>query len=679
MALSFKKLSGQQYLRIAVIAAATVILTYFCPRHEQSHYKYEVGRPWSYAQLIAPFDMPIRPDSATIIRASDSIRRAFIPFFRRDDKVLTEMLDSVNSHLSPMQATMAAAILTEYYTRGVLPAAEEREGITGRTDSLRFISRGNVISRRPVEHYYTLERLQQALGSLSTHDSDAGLVFRLGSLVSMLRPNMLYDTIQSRMMFDQALLPFTSASGVIQKGQSIINKGHVLTAQDHINLRTYEEMLAKQQSSDFQSNLLLIIGQGAFVLLVLLFTSIYLRSFEQTVYDSRNGFLAIVLLITIFFLFAVAMNHFIDNGVYIVPFAIVPILMLVFFDGRSALFIHIMCITLCASFAPFTLEFIFLQLAAGCAAVFSLEKQISKRSQLLRTAAIVAVTMLTAYLAMELLLNGSFEGVSKHLITYIVINAVLVSFAYVLMFIFEKVFGFISVVTLVELADINHPLLRQLSDECPGTFQHSMAVSNLASDAAARIGANVQLVRAGALYHDIGKLSNPAFFTENQSGVNPHEALPPEQSARIVINHVTDGVRRAEKTKLPREIIDFIKEHHGAGKAKYFYYNYCKAHPDEEVDPAPFTYPGPNPRSRETSILMMADAVEAASRSLADHSPEALSALVNKIIDGQIAEGLHNDSPLSFRDINIIKEAFIRRLKTMYHSRISYPEAPKNS
>ncbi|MDE7125870.1 MAG: HDIG domain-containing protein [Muribaculaceae bacterium] len=671
------KFSSQQYFRICVLITATILITYFCPRHEQSHYTYEVGRPWSYAQLIAPFDMPIRPDSASIRRAADSIRTGFIPFYRRDEGVVSEMIDSMNRHLGAGQAQAATEILDYYYSRGVLPAAEERTAAHTRTDSLRFISRGNVISRQSTGHYFTIERLQQAIATLAGPQDDAEKVFRLGSFVSMLKPNLIYDKDQSDMMFEQAMLPFVSASGVIQKGQSIINKGHIITEQDHINLQTYEDMMDREQSAQFQSNILLIIGQCAFVLLVLVILSIYLRNFEYKVYESRNGYLAIILLVTLFFLFAVTMNHFIDNGIYLVPFTIVPILILVFFDGRTAMFAHILEIILCASFAPFTLEFIFLQLSAGCAAVFSLEKQISKRAQLLRTAAVVAATYLISYLAMELLLNGSFDGISKHITAFLLINSVLISFAYILMFVFEKLFGFISVVTLVELADINHPLLRQLSDECPGTFQHSMAVSNLASDAAARIGANVQLVRAGALYHDIGKLNNPAFFTENQSGVNPHEALPPEKSAQIVINHVSDGIRRAEKAKLPTEIIDFIREHHGAGKAKYFYYNFCKQHPDTEVDCTPFTYPGPNPKSKETSIMMMADAVEAASRSLSDHSPEALSSLVNKIIDGQIAEGLHNDSPLSFSDIQTIKEAFIRRLQTMYHSRITYPEAPK--
>lgn len=226
---------------------------------------------------------------------------------------------------------------------------------------------------------------------------------------------------------------------------------------------------------------------------------------------------------------------------------------------------------------------------------------------------------------------------------------------------------------------MNNPLLRKLSEECPGTFQHSMAVSTLATDAAIKIGANEQLVRAGALYHDIGKMNNPNFFTENQRGVNPHDALPPERSAQIVIQHVADGLQRADKAGLPTVIKDFIREHHGAGRAKYFYYTYCNAHPDEEVDPAPFTYPGPNPRTRETSLLMMADAVEAASRSLPDHSPTAITELVNKIIDGQIADGLHSDSTLSFRDVKVIKQEFVKRLITLYHSRVAYPKAPKQT
>lgn len=355
------------------------------------------------------------------------------------------------------------------------------------------------------------------------------------------------------------------------------------------------------------------------------------------------------------------------------PFAILPVLMIVFFDAPTALFTTLVLVLMCAGTATFPLEFIFAEMAAAMAAVYSL-KELSQRSQLLRTSLMVVLSYWATYLAVELMVNGSLEGFAWRLVAYFGVAGLLSSLAYIIMVAIEKMFGFVSKVTLIELSDINNPLLRKLSEDCPGTFQHSMAVSTLATDAAIKIGADEQLVRAGALYHDIGKLSNPNFFTENQRGVNPHDTLPPERSAQIVIQHVTDGVTRADKAGLPAVIKDFIREHHGAGKAKYFYFTYCNTHPGEEVDPAPFTYPGPNPRSRETSLLMMADAVEAASRSLKEHSREAISGLVNKITDGQIADGLHNDSSLSFRDVKMIKEEFIRRLMTMYHSRVAYPE-----
>ena len=304
-------------------------------------------------------------------------------------------------------------------------------------------------------------------------------------------------------------------------------------------------------------------------------------------------------------------------------------------------------------------------------------KDLSRRSQLIRTAALIFIAYALCYAAIEIMQSGSLSRTEGRIFGCFAINAILISFSYVMMFLVERVFGFTSRVTLVELSDINNPLLRELSEECPGTFNHSMAVSNLASAAASRIGANVQLVRTGALYHDIGKIKNPAFYTENQHGVNPHDTLEPIQSARIVTGHVREGLILAEKAKLPQMIRRFISEHHGAGTARYFYTTYCNAHPGETVDPAAFSYPGPNPQSKETSLLMMADAIEAASRSMPDHSPEAISALVNKIIDGQIADGLHNESPISFRDVSTIKEVFAQRLRTMYHSRISYPELKK--
>jgi hypothetical protein len=374
------------------------------------------------------------------------------------------------------------------------------------------------------------------------------------------------------------------------------------------------------------------------------------------------------------------MSETFANGLFMVPFTGVVIMMVVFFDGRTAFLVYTILIAMCMMLANFPLEFVYVQLVAGITAITSL-KELNKRSQLVRSAIYIFIAYCISYLSVEIMQSGTIDKINTRMFGCFGINAVLISFTYVLVFVIEKLFGFVSSVTLVELSDVNNPLLRELSQECPGTFQHSMQVSNLASDAAHRIGANVQLVRTGALYHDIGKINNPAFFTENQHGVNPHDLLTPIQSAQIVINHVTDGLKKAEKMGLPSVIKAFITEHHGSGKAKYFYNTYCNAHPGEEVDASLFTYPGPNPQTKETSLLMMADAVEAASRSLKEPTTEAITELVNRLIDTQIKEGLHNESPLSFRDVAKIKEAFIERLRTMYHARISYPEmkkAPEN-
>ena len=368
--------------------------------------------------------------------------------------------------------------------------------------------------------------------------------------------------------------------------------------------------------------------------------------------------------------------HSFHNSVYFIPLAIVPILIVTFFDSRTAFYVAIIQTLICSLAVDDGLEFILLHLPVAAIAINSLQ-ELSKRSQLIRSALLVFVGYCLIAVALCALSEGSVMTIDPKVFFYFAINAIFLSFAYVLIFVLERLFGFTSKVTLVELSDVNNPLLRELSEKCPGTFQHSMQLSNLVSEAAHEIGANTQLARAGALYHDIGKMENPAFFTENQHDVNPHELITPEQSAKIVIRHVADGLRIADKHKLPSVIKAFISEHHGKNVAKYFYTTACNRNNGEPVDPTPYTYPGPNPRSKETSILMMADATEAASRSLKEHTPEAITDLVNRIIDGQIQQGLMKDSPLSFRDVESIKRVFISRLKTIYHTRVEYPELTK--
>jgi hypothetical protein len=563
--------------------------------------------------------------------------------------------------------------LTASYTKGVisdtLPSFLE-----GYSASKMRMLNGKVLQEVSTRHFVRLSAMVQHIDSLA-NSSNCSRLLQNSGLQAMLVPSIVFDEAENTRILANEKALITIDRGVIQRGQTIIDKGAIISSQDYTNLRTYEQMLQTQNNETQRNDLLMLIGQILYVATILAAFMGYLYFFDPKVWQNYRAMLFLLSMMGLFFLLAALIEAFLPGGIYLLPMTIVPILILVFFNPRLALWTTIAEVLLCAAITTFPLEFILLQFAAASAAVFSL-RELTQRSQLLRTSLFVGASYWVAYISLQLMLNGSFDDFSWRIIASLTVNAVLTSMTYVLMFVVERTFGFTSNITLVELTDGNSPLLRKLCDECPGTFQHSVAVGTLATDAARLVNANELLVRAGAMYHDIGKMNNPIFFTENQHGVNPHDGLSALKSAEIIISHITDGVRLAEKAKLPEVVINFIREHHGAGKAKYFYITYCRDHPDEYVDPAPFTYPGPNPRSLETSILMMADSVEAASRSLTEHTQKAVTDLVNKIIDSQINEGLHNNSPLSFRDVGTIKQAFIKRILTMYHSRISYPDAP---
>lgn len=659
--------------KILVVLAATIVIVYFYPHPEANRYNYEEGRPWNYAKLIAPFDIPVHADSATIIAARDTLDAHFVPIYELNQLIIDTIVGRLPAAPGTRLPQQLASELRSIYASGVVDMHTMDEIAAGRLPKVRILDK-NVLSEMSTAAFTSPRDAYVYLDSVIT-DPELHQYFVRAKLHNLLLPNYTRNEEECSRHYEYDYLTLTADRGVIMQGQTLIDKGAIITSQDFTNLRTYESMLAQLNTRQNQSNWLMLLGQALYVALLLAALMVYLYFFCPDIYTNLRAITFIYSIITLFFLIAIGLNYFVAQGLYLVPMMIVPILVLVFFDGRTALFTTGVLSLICAGVTSFALEFLFLQFCASTAAVFSL-RELSRRAQLLRTSGVVAVTYLVAYVSLELLMNGSVEGFTWRMAAILAVNAALTSMAYILMFAVERIFGFISVVTLVELADINNPLLLRLSNECPGTFQHAIAVSNLASDAAQRIGANVQLVRAGALYHDVGKLSNPAFFTENQHGVNPHDALPPERSAAIVINHVTDGLKLAERAGLPAVIRSFISEHHGAGMAKYFYIMACKQHLGEEVDKTPFSYPGPNPRSRETSVLMMADGIEAASRSLSVPSREAITELVNRIIDGQIADGLHNESTLAFRDVEVIKEAFIKRLMTIYHSRIAYPTAP---
>lgn len=670
-------------IKAGLFIGALVLILLFLPRESENHYTYEVNRPWTYTLLTAPFDIPVRMDSVRAKAVRDSIDRVFEPVYTRNEAIERSMLAEYAKRLTPatagvdIKAAERTRLLNEIqnlYADGIVSREVYAEIRAGRLPSVRFIH-DNVAESAPTADFRSERQAYAMLDSLFPDQRMRGILAKTRPY-EILQPNVTIDSVETERMLAEVCQRAMAPVGVIQQGERVIDKGDIVTPQLAMVLQTYEEMAAERGTGTVSEHYYPVFGQALYLFLLLGVLYLYLAVFRPAYFANRKMLSFLMLLLVGFTFFSYTLASTFASGLYIVPFTMVPIMTVIFLDSRTALFLHFIQVMVAAVIAVFPLEFIFMQFVAGTVAIDSI-KDLSRRSQLIRTAFYVFVAYSLAYLSIEVMQTGSIERLSSRMFGYFGINAVLVSFAYILLFLFERVFGFTSRVTLVELSDINNPLLLKLSEECPGTFQHSMSVSNLASAAASRIGANVQLVRAGALYHDIGKTKNPAFYTENQHGVNPHDALDPLQSARIVISHVTEGLKMAEKAKLPMAIRNFISEHHGRGQARYFHTIYSNLHPDEKVDPAPFTYPGPNPRSRETSILMMADAVEAASRSMTDHSPEAIASLVNRIIDTQVNEGLHNDSLLSFRDVKLIKETFASRLRTMYHSRISYPESKK--
>ena len=670
--------SKKTIIRSLMFIISVGIILYFLPRKNERQYLYEVNRPWSYSLLTAPFDIPIQLDSIRVQEVKDSINNVFIPVYKRNNDDSKAAIDAyslalnANQSVSIYEKAKLINALKEIYNNGIVDLNTYNAITSGKLSRMRFID-GNRIINKSTNNLLSAKKAYTTIDSLLKSES-LNTSIAATELSKFLAPNISYDSIESNRLYQDICQKAMAPIGIIQNGERIIDRGEKVTPQLYTILQTYEQMLQERKANKHQQ-IYPVLGQLLFVIILLSALFYYLYFMRNELFANTRAMLFIMLMVVGFVVFSVAMKNTFANGLYLVPFTIIAIMMVVFFDSRTALFCLIIETMLCSCIANVAFEFIFVQFIAGVTAIYSL-KELTRRSQLIQTAFLVFTAYSLSYIAVEVISSGTISGIDLRIFGIFAINSVLISFAYILIFVFEKLFGFTSIVTLVELSDINNPLLRELSEECPGTFQHSLSVSNLAYEAAHRIGANAQLVRAGALYHDIGKITNPAFFTENQHGVNPHDALNPLQSARIVIAHVTDGLKRAEKAKLPSVIKDFISEHHGCGKAKYFYNTYCNQHPDEEVDTASFIYPGPNPKSKETSILMMADTVEAASRSLPDHTPEAIENLVNRLIDAQIADGLHNDSLLSFKDVREIKESFISRLRTMYHARISYPSDP---
>lgn len=668
----------------ALMMLGIIIISLSLPRQtgpDDAMLTHEVGKPWRNPTLIAPFDIPLEYDEATKQRITDSVNANFVHFYRHDTQLGNQKVALLNQALSnqpSLPATVRYQVVTalaQIYQEGIIDSDAYAQIAAG---AMRHVSirdnGGTNATLISTEHMHSVKQAYTLLDSTLAKSPYRDVVLQVG-LNNYLEPNLVIDETEDKKWYTDALnTALTPPSDQrVQMGEAIIFTGNVVTPEKDAVIKSYQQMLAENNKKRVGSGDYILLGQIVIVAILFLVFFMFVRLMRPRVYNNRRRMVFLITFMTLMVVAVLWIVKFRPNYMYLIPFAITPIIVTTFFDTRTSFFVHLIVVLICSLVAREQAAFIIMQFLAGAIAVASMQ-ELTRRSQLVRCAFAIFVAYCISFVALELVRGIDIANVDWHYFMYFAVNCVVLSFAYVGIFLVEKIFGFTSTVTLVELSDINTPLLRKLSENCPGTFQHALQVANIAGEAAVKIGASPQLVRAGALYHDIGKAENPAFFTENQMGVNPHDALAPEQSARIVIQHVTDGLKMAEKARLPQVIKDMIVQHHGRGLTKYFYTQACKAHPDQEVDPAPYTYPGPNPQSREAAIVMMADSCEAAAKSLSDHSEQAIKTLVGRIIDSQVADGLLRDAPISFRDVETIKRIFTERLRSFYYTRISYPD-----
>lgn len=665
-------------LRSVIVFATVAVIVWLMPRDGRNYFYAEQGKPWKYADFTAPFDFPIYKSEEAIKREKDSLMKEYEPYFNFNKetegnmvrKFVTDFADGIPG-LTDDYISIIANRLHRLYQMGIVSSADYSKYSADTTQTIRLVSGKNATSL-PMASFLSTKKAYEQLFLDPTIEPHRSLLQKC-NLNNYITANITFDKQRSDETLQDLLGSVPLASGVAQKGQKIIDRGEIVDDYAYRTIESFKKENERRNSNATQRRLTLC-GETLYVFVILLFFTFYISLFRKDYFEKARNVAMLYSLIVFFVLLTGLMVRNTVAHVYILPYAMVPIFTRVFMDSRTAIVTHLSMILICSVMLQHPLEFIVVEMIAGMAAVYSL-RELQYRSQLFKTAIIVTIVGMLMNFAFDLIRMSEFSEFDMSYYNYLMVNGVLLLFAYPSLYLMEKTFGFISDITLIELSNTNNPLLRRMSEVAPGTFQHSIQVSNLASEIANKIGAKAQLVRTGALYHDIGKMVNPIYFTENQSGVNPHEELSYIESAQIIISHVTEGMKMAERNNLPSIIRDFISTHHGQGKAKYFYVKYKNENPDAEVDELLFTYPGPNPFTREQAILMMADAVEAASRSLPDYTEKSIRELVDRLIDGMVTDGFFRECPITFRDITYAKTVLVEKLKTIYHARVSYPTA----
>jgi len=672
-----KFIKSNRSLLVILSLLSALLTVYFMPAGHKENYIYTIGKPWTYNVLIAPFSFSVEKSDEMWQDEADSVKTAFAPYFSRNAGIAENALadfdrfynDSLKKLVWDESYRILRRRLEKVYSDGVISASDE--DILSDKELFRvyegntsvFVQTSSVRSIREAYRYVTD-------ADIYVYDRYVILEHHLENFI---QPNVIYDATRSETDLAAQIGEISHFRGMVVEGQKIIDKGEIVDEQKSQIIKSYLDIVNEKTASK-QFQLLTWGGRSVFVLLCFLVLFVYLSLYRIDDIDNRAILYFLFGSISLFTVMVGLFCQYSSWSILLFPCSMLAIMLRIFIDSRTAFTGYMVFILSTSLIVSMPYEYVLLQLMAGLTGIYTL-KELSQRSQILRTCLLIFISYSLVWIAIQMTQLENIRDINPWIFLFFLINCIIILLVYPLLFVIEKLFGFTSNVTLIELSNINNPLLRELAEKAPGTFQHSMQVSTLASEAATRIKANPQLVRTAALYHDIGKMENAPFFTENQSGINPHDKLSPQESARIITGHVENGLQLANKFGLPKEICGFIASHHGKGVARYFYIKYAQAHPGEEPDTKDFSYPGPNPYSKETAILMMADAVEAASRSLKEYTEESIGELVDRIIDTQIQEGYFKDCPISWQEINKVKDTFKEKLRTMYHTRISYPES----
>lgn len=666
-----------------LVILTTVIIVALLPRKSGTHYIYDPGKPWKYGPVIAKYNFDIIRPKDSIQHDIDQVIARSKPYYILDNKVEMKAIDDFSKAFNDSTAGELLVFkehiiqrLRFIYPKGIMSPEDYIKYASDSTKEIQF-EEGTNVKSVGIKRILTPKTAYELL-FFDEELKEKKSQFNRLNINDYIKPNLTYDDIKTQEELKDTIdQKVAKVRGSVVEGEKIVDTGELVTDEIHRKLQSLEKKEEDNRKADKDELRNKIIGQSISVLMLIILFTCYLLIFRKNYFDNMRNILMLYALILVFPILVSMMIRSSYHAIYVLPFAMAPMLTQVFLDSRTAFITHTIIILISSIAVNYAYEFILIEMAGGLAAIFALN-DMSKRAHLFKAALMVVVCSVVMYYATQLIQNDSLVLKDRAYLQFI-FNGILLLLAYPLMWTIEKAFGFTSVVTLFELSDSSRGLLRKLSEIAPGTFQHSTTVGNLAYDIANRIGANGLLVRTGALYHDIGKMTNPVFFTENQASVNPHNKLSEKESAQIITSHVTEGQKLAEKYNLPNVIKNFILTHHGHGTAKYFYIKYLNEHPNEEVDVNAFSYQGLNPFTREQAILMMADSVEAASRSLKEYNDENIRNLVNKIIDGQVNEGFFTECPITFLDIATAKQVLIERLKNIYHTRIQYPELKKEA